>query len=61
MVVDVYPLCAVQAMMAYLVRQGNAPGALFMPQDGCLLSCTLHTDWLRHIVCGRPSREFLKP
>lgn len=28
MVVDVYPLCAVQAMMAYLVRQGNAPRRL---------------------------------
>ena len=43
------PLCAVQAMMAYLFLWGNAPGSLLMLQDGCPLSRVLLTDWLRQL------------
>ena len=31
---DVHPHCAVQAIMAYLLQWGNAPGPLFMLEDG---------------------------
>ena len=34
-------------MMAYLSVRGNAPGPLFMLQDGRPLSRVLLTDWLR--------------
>ena len=43
------PLCAVQAMMAYLSVRGSAPGPLFRLQDGRPLSRVLLTDWLRQI------------
>ena len=46
----VYPLCAVQAMMAYLMQWGNALGPLFMLQDGRPLSRACLTDWLRQIL-----------
>ena len=42
-----HPLCAVQAMMAYLSVRGSAPGPLFMLQHGHPLSRVLLTDWLR--------------
>ena len=44
-----HPLCAVQAMMAYLSVRRSAPGPLFMLQDGRPLSRVLLTDWLREI------------
>ena len=44
-----HPLCAVQAMMAYLSVRGSAPGPLFMLQGGRPLSRVLLTDWLRQI------------
>ena len=47
---SVYPLCAVEAMMAYLMQRGNAPGPLFLLQDGCPLSRVCLTDWLRQIL-----------
>ena len=46
---EVYPLCAVQAMMAYLVQRGNVPGPLLLLQDGHPLSRPHLTDWLRQI------------
>ena len=46
----VYPLCAVEAMMAYLMQRGNAPGPLFLLQDGRPLSRVCLTDWLRQIL-----------
>ena len=45
-----YPLCAVQAMMAYLSQRGSSPGPLFCLQDGEPLSRGLLTDWLRQIM-----------
>ena len=41
----VYPLCAVQTMMAYLMQRGNAPGPLFLLQDGHPLSRVRLMDW----------------
>ena len=46
----VYPLFAVEAMMAYLMQRGNAPGPLFLLQDGRPLSRVCLTDWLRQIL-----------
>ena len=46
----VYPLCAVEAMMAYLMQRGNADGPLFLLQDGRPLSRVCLTDKLRQIL-----------
>ena len=46
---EVYPLCAVQAMMVYLVQRGNVPGPLLLLQDGHPLSRPHLTNWLRQI------------
>ena len=58
---EVYPLCAVQAMMAYLVQRGNVPGPLFLLQDGHPLSRPRLTDWLRQKVCRWDPRQLFKP
>ena len=47
-----HPLCAVQAMMAYLSHRGSSPGPLFCLQDGQPLSRGLLTDWLRQIMAA---------
>ena len=45
---DSFPLCALQAVMAYLVVGGNSGGPLFfLFQDGRPLSRALLTAWLR--------------
>ena len=45
-----FPLCAVHAMMAYLGLRGDAPGPLFLLQNGQPLSRARLTDWLRQIL-----------
>ena len=45
-----FPLCAVQAMLAYLFIRGNAPGPLFLLQNGQPLSRAILTSWLRQIL-----------
>ena len=40
------PLCAVDAVLAYLVRRGNALGQVFLLQSGSL------TSWLRQMLEG---------
>ena len=45
-----FPLCALQAVMAYLVVRGNSGGPLFLFQDGRPLSRALLTGWLREIL-----------
>lgn len=45
-----YPLCAVHALLAYLVIRGDGPGPLFLCQSGQPLLRTLLTDWLRRIM-----------
>ena len=45
-----HPLCAVQAMMAYLSQRGSSSGPLFCLQDGRPLSLGLLTQWLRRIL-----------
>ena len=45
-----FPLCALQAVMAYLVVRGNSGGPLFLFQDGRPLSCALLTGWIRQIL-----------
>ena len=45
-----FPLCALQAVMAYLVVRGNSGTPLFLFQDGRPLSCALLTGWLRQIL-----------
>ena len=47
-----HPLCAVQAMMAYLSQRGGSPGPLFCLQDGRPLSRGLLTQWLRPIMAA---------
>ena len=47
-----HPLCAVQAMMAYLSQRGSSPGPLFCLQDGRPLSRGLLTQWLRQIMAA---------
>ena len=47
-----HPLCAVQAMMAYLSHRGSSQGPLFCLQDGQPLSRGLLTDWLRQIMAA---------
>ena len=41
------PLCAVQALLAYLSLRGNVPGPLFLLANGQPLSHLILTDWLR--------------
>ena len=43
---SVPPLCAVHSVMSYLAHRGNAPGPLFLFQNGGPLSRSLLTDWL---------------
>ena len=43
------PLCAVQALLAYLSLRGNVPGPLFLLANGQPLSHLILTDWLRQI------------
>jgi len=45
-----HPLCAVHALMTYLVLRGDAPGPLFLFQSGQPLSCSVLTDWLRQVM-----------
>ena len=45
-----YPLCAIQALMAYLTMRGNMDGPLFLFQDGRPLSRVSLTEWLRKIL-----------
>ena len=40
------PLCAVRAVMNYLALRGDAPGPLFLLQNGQPLSRNILTDWL---------------
>ena len=47
-----YPLCAVHALLAYLVIRGDGPGSLFLCQNGQPLSRALLTDWLRRIMAA---------
>ena len=47
-----YPLCAVHALLAYLVIRGDGPGPLFLCQSGQPLLRTLLTDWLRRIMAS---------
>ena len=47
-----FPLCALQAVMAYLVVRGNSGGTLFLLHDGRPLSHVLLTGWLRQILAG---------
>lgn len=42
----IFPLCAAQAMLAYLSIRGHAPGPLFLLQSGQPLSRTILTKWL---------------
>lgn len=43
---SVPPLCAVHSVMSYLAPRGNAPGPLFLFQNGQPLSRSLLTNWL---------------
>ena len=43
------PLCAVQALLAYLSLRGNVPGPLFLLANGQPQSRLILTDWLRQI------------
>ena len=43
------PLCAVQALLAYLSLRGNVPGPLFLLANGRPLSRLILTDWVRQI------------
>ena len=43
------PLCAVQALLAYLSFRGNVPGPLFLLANGQPLSRLILTAWLRQI------------
>ena len=45
------PLCAVRAVMNYLGLRGDAPGPLFLLQNGQPLLHIL-TDWLRQIMAS---------
>ena len=46
------PLCAVRAVMNYLALRGDAPGPLFLLQNGQPLSHNILTDWLRQIMAS---------
>ena len=45
-----YPLCAVEAMLAYLPIRGNSSGPLFLLQSGQPLTRVLLTSWIRKIA-----------
>ena len=47
-----YPLCALQAVMAYLTVRGNGGGPLFLFQDGRPLSRATLTSWIRQILAS---------
>jgi len=44
------PLCAVKAVVSYLVRHGHRPGPLFLLENGLPLTRSLVTDRLRAIL-----------
>ena len=44
------PLCAVQAIVAFLKRRGNRPDPLFLFENSLPLSCSLLRDRLRAIL-----------
>lgn len=44
------PLCAVQALLAYLSFRGDSPGPLFLLQSGQPLTRSLLTSWVRRIM-----------
>lgn len=44
------PLCAVDAVLAYLALRGDTPGPLFLLAEGRPLSRAVLTDWLRQIL-----------
>ncbi|CAH3030550.1 unnamed protein product, partial [Porites evermanni] len=46
------PLCAVRAVTNYLVLRGDAPGPLFLLQNGQPLSRNILTDWLQQIMAS---------
>ena len=46
------PLCAVRAVMNYLALRRDAPGPLFLLQNGQPLSRNILTDWLRQIMAS---------
>ena len=45
-----FPLCAIQSLLAYLSLRGDASGHLFLFCDGRPLSWTILTSWLRRIL-----------
>ena len=45
-----HPRCAVHALMSCLSLRGDAPGPLFLFQNGQPLSRTILTDWLRQVM-----------
>ena len=45
-----FPLCAIQSLLAYLSLRGDGPGPLFIFRDGRPLSRTILTSWLRRIL-----------
>ena len=47
-----YPLCTVQALLAYLVIRGDGPSPLFLCQNRRLLLHALLTDWLKRILAS---------
>ena len=47
-----FPLCALQAILAYLARRGNSGGPLFLFQDGRPLTRAVLTACLREILAG---------
>ena len=47
-----FPLCALQAVLAYLARRGNSGGPLFLFQDGWPLTRAVLTARLREILAG---------
>ena len=44
------PLCAVEAILAYLNIRGDAPGPLFLLQSGQPLTRVVLTKWLRDVL-----------
>ena len=47
-----FPLCAVQALVAYLVIRGDGPSPLFLCQNRRPLSHALLSDWLKRILAS---------
>ena len=47
-----HPLCAVRAVTNYLALRADAPGPLFVLQNGQPFSRNILTDWLRQIMAS---------